>query len=173
MFQEVISLTQITLALLLEGSYDYLIWGYINNDDDTPATWKKVYRVIKEIVDLVIIPLGLLICLHLLWYDLAWFFLLKAAHTCDRWYNKISKWRGRIPSFWGYWRWWVMYYGWKRTKWFKSINAVSPGFTFHDYVWGTGHFKDDIYREDIGQLPKYGERYDFDDWQWRRGMSIS
>lgn len=170
---ELKALITILAFIIIQGSYDYLGWGLIIlawlkvKEDSWQA---KTYRVIKEILDFGLTPYAMIFWLNLWWYDIAWFFILKAAHSCDRWYNKIDRWRGIIPSFWGYWRWWVMYYGWKRTKWFKTSEPDWPGYTHLDYVFGTGYFQDKPYREDLGTSPKYGEYYDFDDWKWRRGM---
>lgn len=172
---EIKGILSILAFTILQGSYDYLGWGLIIlawlkvSEDSWQA---KTYRVIKELLDFGLTPYIMIFWLHLWWYDIAWFFILKAAHSCDRWYNGIDKWRGIKPSFWGHWRWWVMWYGWRRTDW-TGKGADQLGYTYKDYIRRSGYFKDyndDGYNDIVSKMEWMGIYNGDYSFKYRRGM---
>lgn len=176
MNEELKALLSIAMTCIVQGSYDYLGWDVILGSKDDGRTAEKVYRVIKEILDIPVTALVMLFWLHLAWYDILWFFLIKVTHGCDRWYNQIDIWQGKDPSFWGYWRWWTMPFGWIRTDWFGK-GAFEEGYTFKDYIQGTGHFEKGGGEERLAFLQKmYGsplkgaDPKTYDTFKYRRGM---
>lgn len=48
---ELISFLIINANILFQAGYDFIVWYGYNKDNDSPAVWKKVYRVLKAIID--------------------------------------------------------------------------------------------------------------------------
>lgn len=105
--QNLLDMTTVLLLGIIQSIYDYVGWAGIFKENDQHP--KRLYfRVIKEILDFIVVPL-----IAFYWFDvsivtLAAFFIAKWFHLCDSFYNIWSfVIKNQGVSEWGYWRWWT------------------------------------------------------------------
>lgn len=135
--QNLLDMTTVLLLGLIQSIYDYTGWAGIFKENDQHP--KRLYfRVVKEILDFIVVPL-----IAFYWFDvsivtLAAFFIAKWFHLCDSFYNIWSfVIKNQGVSEWGYWRWWTPL-GLLRTN-FWGLQIIK-GYTQADHTNKTGAF---------------------------------
>jgi hypothetical protein len=134
----------ILILALLQSLYDFVGWfGIIQNWAAVPEhAWQaKLYRVIKETLDIPVTFVILYFYLNISLPLIAAFYTAKWFHLCDSLYN-IEEYilTNKPTENWGYWRFWTPI-GLLRTNFWGF--CIIRGYTQLDYneksgYWGSG-----------------------------------
>lgn len=143
----------IIIIAMIQAAYDFAGWfGVIKENPE--HKFAVIFRILKEMLDFIALPLLLYFYFGLNIGSFAAFFIAKWLHLCDSFYN-VYRWifTGEMVSGWGYWRWWTPL-GLLRTNFWGF--CVLKGFTEYEHQWKLGHWRDpadeplDLELKDIG-----------------------
>lgn len=129
---------EIICALFFCGFYDWLVW--FHGAKEQPVKWEMIYRVIKETVDLVVVPFMLYYFFNCSLFLIGIFYFLKWFGWSDGVYILLSKlWRlGKTyvdGDMW--WVWWTPL-GMSRSQFVYSLDLST--FEPYEYFHVSGHW---------------------------------
>jgi len=80
----------ITITALMQSGYDFAVWYGYNKDNDSPAAWKNIYRIIKAVIDYPVSAI-VMFQLHVISDYIAAFYIFKQCGGVDGIYILLWK----------------------------------------------------------------------------------